>query len=538
MSGLKRGVKRVWEKMPFAASLEWQFFRRTRMRSLDRYESLRKLLAEWTAQTPVLDGKAGKKVFLFSMIYIWNQYVSSLGLTLSGMGHAVTFAYLPYGDWFSETNQFRSELQNHYYRAVLQPLTSRMRLIPLLGMPGSALPLALLQQIEELSGRDFQYTRQVEEVDMADPLYQLRLGRNRTAAEIFLHLLQKDRPDVVVVPNGLILEFGALFEVARFLEIPVVTYEFGEQRDRIWIAQDKPVMFQDTREMWERYKDQPFLRQERDKIEELFASRQNASLWQQFSRQWQEVPTEGVQAVKEKVGLDDRPVVLMAANVIGDSLTLGRQVFSANMTEWIQRTLEYFSDKPEFQFVLRIHPGERYTDGPSVEELVRQKFMSIPDHFFIISAQDSINTYDLVAVADLGLTYTTTVGMEMAMSGLPVIVSGNTHYRGKGFTLDPDSWESYFSLIDSVIESPGSYRLDEERHTLAWHYAYRFFFDYPFPSPWHLRGIREMMAAEGIADVLSSEGMAKYGEMYNYLISAGGLEAPQPREGTEIGKDT
>jgi len=529
MSVLKRGVKRVWERMPFAADMEWQFFRRHRMRNLDRYEGLRTLLAEWTAQTPVSEGKAGKKVFLFSMIYLWIQYASSLGLTLSGMGHEVTFAYLPYGDWFSETNPFRCQLQNHYFRAVLQPLASRMRLLPLLGMSGSALPPALLQQVEELSGRDFQYTRQVEEVDKTDPLYQLRLQRNRAAAEIFMGLLQKERPDVVVVPNGLILEFGALFEVARFLGIPVVSYEFGEQRDRIWIAQDQPVMFQDTRAMWEQYQDQPFTQEERTRIGELFASRQNASLWQQFSRQWQEVPTEGIQAVKEKVGLDDRPVVLMAANVIGDSLTLGRQVYSANMTEWIQRTLEYFSDKPQFQFVLRIHPGERYTDGPSVEDIVRKKFTSIPDHFFIISAQDPINTYDLVSVADLGLTYTTTVGMEMAMSGLPVIVSGNTHYRGKGFTLDPDSWESYFSLIDSVIEAPERHRLDEAQHTLAWHYAYRFFFNYPFPSPWHLRGIREMMRAEGISDVLSPEGLAKYGEMFDTLISGSGMEDPQPR---------
>ncbi|HSG25895.1 MAG TPA: hypothetical protein VLA32_07225 [Anaerolineales bacterium] len=535
MSTLKRRIKRVWEGLPLAADLEWQLYRRHRMHSIERYEGLRTVLAEWTAQTPT-GGKGGKKVFLFSMIYLWIQYVSSLGLTLSGMGHEVTFSYLPYGDWFSETNRFRNQLQNHYFRAMLQPLASRMRLLPMLGMSGNTLPPALLQQIEDLSYRDLQYTRQVEEVDKTDPLYQLRLQRNRTAAEIFLGLLQKDRPDVVVVPNGMILEFGALFQVARFLEIPVVSFEFGEQRDRIWIAQDKSVMYQDTREMWERYKDQPFTRKERDRIEELFASRQNASLWQQFSRQWQEVPTEGIQAVKEKVGLDDRPVVLMAANVIGDSLTLKRQVFSANMTEWIQRTLEYFSDKPQIQFVLRIHPGERYTDGPSVEDIVRQKFTSLPDHLHIISAQDPINTYDLVAVADLGLTYTTTVGMEMAMSGLPVIVSGNTHYRGKGFTLDPDSWDTYFSLLDSVIESPGSYRLEEAQQTLAWHYAYRFFFNYPFPSPWHLRGIREMMTTEGIADVLSPEGLAKYGEMYNYLIFDGGPDDPQPRQGRKIGK--
>jgi hypothetical protein len=518
MGGLKRGVKRVWEQIPFAANLEWQFFKRYRKHHRERLETLGKHLAGWLDQTPLPKDQNGKKVFIFSMTFLWIQYSIGLGLTLSGMGHQVTLAYLPYHDWFNKNTQHQNSIQDLAFRKVLKPLASRLNLIPLFEMQAGELPPVLQEAVKALSDRDYQYTRQVEEVDRSDDLYRLRMHRNQKAAAIFLKLLQQDRPDVVVVPNGLIIEFGALFEVAKYLEIPVVTYEFGEQRDRIWIAQEKPVMFQDTREMWDLYKDQPFTREDRDQIEELFASRQNASLWQQFSRQWQDVPSVGVQAVKEEVVLDDRLVVLMAANVIGDSLTLGRQVFSENMTEWINRTLEYFSDKPQFQFVLRIHPGERYTDGPSVEDIVRTKFKSIPEHFFIISAQDPINTYDLVSVADLGLTYTTTVGMEMAMSKLPVVVSGNTHYRGKGFTLDPDSWTEYFSMIESVLESPKKYSLDEAQHTLAWHYAYRFFFNYPFPSPWHLRGMRKMIQDVPISWLVSDEGQEKYGAMYAYLI--------------------
>ena len=199
----------------------------------------------------------------------------------------------------------------------------------------------------------------------------------------------------------------------------------------------------------------------------------------------------------------------MAVNVIGDSLTLGRQVYSEDMTEWISRTLEFFRDRPDVQFVLRIHPGERYTDGPSVEDIVRERIADVPDHFKVISASDKVNTYDLVAVADLGLTYTTTVGMEMAMSGLPVIVSGNTHYRGKGFTLDPATWEEYFSMIKDVLSSPDEYQYSEEKIKTAWHYAYRFFFDYPFDSMWHLRGMPTMLYEFPITQLISRRGLAE-----------------------------
>lgn len=520
MTTLKRRLKQVWEQIPYTPDLEWHLFRKHRLDERPWIQRLKQHTEMCLAQLPpeVDANGAGKKVFIFSMINTWIRYSINLGLTLSSLGHEVTLTYLPYENWSKEMNSFQKRLWDLHYRYAQEALQPHAEVRSLLEMPGTSLPPELKARIENLSRRDYQYTRQVEEVGADDPLFKLRMRRNRKAAEKFFAHLQEDRPDVVIVPNGLILEFGALFEVATYLGIDVVTYEFGEQRDKIWIAQNKPVMYQDTGDMWALYKDKEFSPQERERIEELFASRRSASLWQQFSRQWQQVPAEGRQAVRDKTGLDHRLVVLMAANVIGDSLTLGRQVFSDSMTEWIERTLEFFSHKPDIQFVLRIHPGERYTQGPSVADIVREKFPAIPDHFKIVAADDPVNTYDLIAAADLGLTYTTTVGMEMAMSRLPVIVSGNTHYRGKGFTLDPDSWESYFFLIERVISAPDAFRVSEEQYVLAWHYAYRFFFNYPMPCPWHLRAVHEMLEEEPINEVLSPSGMQKYGKTFDYLV--------------------
>jgi len=53
----------------------------------------------------------------------------------------------------------------------------------------------------------------------------------------------------------------------------------------------------------------------------------------------QATSAQGGSEARKALGLDDRPVVLLATNVLGDSLTLGRQVFSKNMAEWISRTV-------------------------------------------------------------------------------------------------------------------------------------------------------------------------------------------------------
>jgi hypothetical protein len=222
-----------------------------------------------------------------------------------------------------------------------------------------------------------------------------------------------------------------------------------------------------------------------EKIKALFASRQGADLYENFHRRWQDLPVQGANEVRAKLNLDSRPIILLAANVIGDSLTLGRQVFTDTMTEWLQRTSAYFSDKRDVQFVIRVHPGERYLSGPSVADIVREALPEMPEHIRLVGFDDPINTYDLIAIADLGLVYTTTVGLEMAMSGTPVIVLGNTHYREKGFTLDPSSWDEYFQMLDSALKASENKRLSEQQVRRAWHYAYRFFFDYPRPFPWH-----------------------------------------------------
>jgi hypothetical protein len=128
-----------------------------------------------------------------------------------------------------------------------------------------------------------------------------------------------------------------------------------------------------------------------------------------------------------------------------------------------------------------------------------------------------------VEIADLGMVYTTTVGMEMGMSGVPVIVAGQTHYRSKGFTLDPASWEAYFSAIKQVLEDPGRARLSREQVELAWRYAYRFFFEYPTSFPWHLLHFWNELETWPVQRVLSAEGQAEFGEAFRYL-------AGEPRE--------
>ena len=460
-----------------------------------------------------------QRVLIFSMLSYWIEHSLLMALAFAALGHEVSLAYLPYAQWKKPINRLDLRRQNIYIQETLKPAKRLINIVPFLDAPLSkSLPNDLEAKLEGAAFRDTQYSQLREDVDTDSDLYRLRQERNRLHARKMLAYIENDRPDVIVVPNGSILEFGITFHVARSLDVPVMTLEFGEQNDRMWLAQNDDVMRQDTSRLWNAKKKQPLSEEEWGRVKNFFAARQKGDLWETFVRLWQETPVQSGGDVRQDLDLDSRPVVFLPTNVLGDSLTLGRQIFSKSMTEWLKRTIEYFIERDDVQFVIKTHPGELIGWGPAVYDILNKMFPELPEHIHLLAADAKINAYDLVHIADVGLVFTTTMGMEMAMSGLPVIVTGQTHYRDKGFTLDPDSWDSFFEILQRVLGNPEKHRPTRAQVESAWTYAYRFFFEYPQPFPWHVQYFEEDLTRWPLEKVLSPEGLAKFADSFEYLL--------------------
>lgn len=519
----KEVVKQLLGEVPFTAELYWLL--RQRGKPLQSRFSLRHLqaeLPEMVQQAEQLRKNApeGRKVFIFATLHYWIEHSALLGVALAAQGHKVTLGYLPYAEWQSPINRFDLRRQNAYASKVLEQASPLMETVSFLTARSlfTRVPEEVMEAVRNVTLYDTQYTLQIEDVDPNNEVYKLRLERNTEIARAVLGWLKANRPDVVIIPNGTIQELGVVYRVARYLGIRTVTYEFGDQRQRIWVAQNSEVMRQETDSMWQARTGEALNPDQLERMRALFTARQRGALWENFARLWQDTPAEGGDKARQALGLDSRPVVLLATNVLGDSLTLGRQVFSASMAEWISRTVQYFAGRPDVQFIIRVHPGEVLTHGLSMMTVVKQVLPKLPEHIRLIGPKDKVNTYDLIEVADLGLVYTTTVGMEMAMCGVPVIASGSTHYRGRGFTYDPKSWVAYFKLLGQILAKPEAFRLTRTQVESAWEYAYRFFFEYPRPFPWHLVRVWEDYKARPLSAVCSPEGQEHYGATFKYLV--------------------
>ena len=513
-------VKDFLGELPYTAELVWQLQQKTK--PLNTRFSLKKFqhhLPEVLAQVNAnaRGAQDGKRVMLFASLHYWIEQTALLGLTMAGAGYRPHLAYLPYFDWQKSVSKFDLRRNNLYAKDVLAKAKPYLEVTSLLDYSKSkGLPPALLKEIERVSYYDAQYTLQVETVDLASDIYRLRLQRNIFAAERFLALVEEIKPDAVIVPNGTIQELGAAYRVAKFAGIPVSTYEFSDQKDCIWMAQNSEIMRQDTSALWAARKGKPLMPEQRKRIEDYYQAKVQGDLFENFVRHWQSSRRTGSDEARKVLGLDSRPIVLLATNVLGDSLTLGRQVFSQTMAEWIERSVEYFVRRNDVQLVIRVHPGEVLTHGPSMVDVVNQKLATLPEHIHLIGPRDKVNTYDLIEMADLGLVYTTTTGMEMALAGVPVIVAGETHYKGNGFTFDPQTYPEYFQLLDKILLQPQQHRLVNDQIDLAWRYAYTFFFEFSLPFPWRLFKLWEDVQERPVSYTLG-EGFGKYKNTFRYL---------------------
>jgi hypothetical protein len=517
-------IKEFLGEMPFTVEAYWLLRHRDhKIHSRFNLETLSARLPKMVAQVRPFVGTSptGKKIFIFASMHSWINHTVVTGLALRGLGHDVTLGYLPYGDFARPISRFDLRRHELYARHVLQGTVPLLKIVSFQDIePAREIPRALSRAVEQVTIFDTQYILQREDVTGSEPIYLLRHQRNFEAAGKAYAYFQKNRPEVVVVPNGMIQEYGAVYEAARTLDITTITYEFGELDQQLWIDQNRLVMFHHTDELWEKCSVRVLDADQKTWLESFLAERQGLKAGAQFAHLWQKTSRQGSEKIRSALGLDDRPIVFLPTNVLGDSATLGRTIFSKSMAEWIERVVPFFANRSDVQLVIRIHPAETWTVGPSVAEIIHSALPEMPSHIHLIGPEQKINTYDLMDLADLALVYTTTAGLEMAVRGIPVLVSGASQYRNKGFTLEADSWDEYFVVLNRTLKKLPVCRLTSEQVERAWNYAYFYFKEYPRPFPWHLENIWPSLEKRPLSYVLGPEGRTKYEATFQQLAGS------------------
>ena len=65
----------------------------------------------------------------------------------------------------------------------------------------------------------------------------------------------------------------------------------------------------------------------------------------------------------------------------------------------------------------------------------------------VIEPEWKINTYDIFSFIDLGIIFNGTLGLEMMLSGIPMVSTGRIFHIGLGFAMEPETVEYGKSIL-------------------------------------------------------------------------------------------
>jgi hypothetical protein len=291
-------------------------------------------------------------------------------------------------------------------------------------------------------------------------------------------LIAAARPDVIVELNG-------LFFAEQILNtwVPdgcrVVTYEAGWRSNSLGFDWLSHLGFADVDGPWQALKDSPLTPGQSATLDAWIRNRRGGDMQRDFYVRFERPAANPLASL----GLDPRvPTAVLFTNLVWDTAVFGRDVGFDSITDWLRESVEWFRAHPDRQLVIRIHPAEDLRPSQESREKLSDvvKNLTLPPNVVFVPSAATISSYALMDVASAVMVYTSTTGLEAALSGTRVLVGARVYYGKRGFTMDLNRAGELGASLEAAFRNP---RLTDTELDLARRFAYlllfRFLHDVP-----------------------------------------------------------
>lgn len=340
--------------------------------------------------------------------------------------------------------------------------------------------LAYINLFQYFKGPVYDLTPEVEEAFRR--CLSSAILTTRASARIMADL----KPDVFVTINGKFLHWAPFISYAKKNAIPFVTWEdFQISPSTVMFASNQIAHEQRYIDTWEMALSTPLNADQRQEVREHFNAwaAGTVTAWAGFG----EEAAEDVDAVRKALGLsEDRRVVSLFPNISWDSSSIGFETAFDSVFDWLSKTIEYAGRRPDMDFVIRAHPAEgrlppEWRSSITTCDAIRRYGPPVPANVRLVESGAPVNSYSLAALSSVVMTYTSTLGLELPLRGIRPWVAAGPYYAGKGFTVDIESTEHLYSMLDENPHSPRLTDAEIERaERLAYLLRFRGLFDFPY----------------------------------------------------------
>jgi FkbM family methyltransferase len=295
----------------------------------------------------------------------------------------------------------------------------------------------------------------------------------------FSRALDAIQPDVVISNDTYYYPYAVLEILAKERSIPCYNHWSGSRKMGWCYAKDEPAMNINLTEAWTSYIDKPLTPHESELIEDYLGKRRSGYGMVLNTAN----PRENVSILKEPPQINySKPTALLTANVSWDLAALNKELLFESMIDWVRKVMDFFAANPQYQLIIKPHPAEKNENIPTTVQMigfeVRKHMPVLPQNIILLEPDSDTSVYGLIPNVEVGLVYTSTVGLEMSCFGKPVITCAKALYRDKGFTHDPTAIGEYFEALRSMLESNEPPEIIEQRKGLAQKFFYLYYFRY------------------------------------------------------------
>ncbi|XFA72409.1 hypothetical protein RYO59_000634 [Thermosynechococcaceae cyanobacterium Okahandja] len=257
-----------------------------------------------------------------------------------------------------------------------------------------------------------------------------------------LEIIEKYQPSRIITYNGRFALSKAIAEAARIKNVPISYHEVGSTIDKYAIF-DYPLhhLRSRRREIKEYWKKSTYSFDEKQKIASDFFNRRRKG----DGINWTSFTKDQMQGYFRSKNFNRRIVYFSSSDdeyiFVKDAIE--HPIFKSQR-EAILWLIEQVKNNKEYELVIRIHP---HLASKSDTDRYWWENLSTSENIFIEKPNSIVDSYALAESADVVVTYGSTIGVESAFLGKPVVLLGDALYRELDCVYEPQDSNEALKLI-------------------------------------------------------------------------------------------
>lgn len=323
-------------------------------------------------------------------------------------------------------------------------------------------------------------------------------------AQKFAYFLSETNPRAVVVFNGQFFPEATAALVARRRGLRVITHEVGLRPASAFFSDGEatayPIYVPDDFEL---------TLEQSARLDSYLEGRFKGHFSMAGIRFWPSM--RGLDGAFLEKAARFEQIIAVFTNVIFDTSQPHANTVFADMFAWLNMVLEAIRAHPETLFVIRAHPDETRTRKESRETVrawVQEHGVDKLDNVVFVAPTESLSSYELIQRSKFVVVYNSTIGLEAAIMGKPVLCGGRARFTQYPTVFFPQTVEEQRAKLEQLlaahtIETPPDFKRNARRFLYYQLYRASLPFDRFLMSS--VRVTQSRLRSFGTQELLSSE---------------------------------